>query len=263
MLLLLTNTSRPPMRTLIPVTGGEPPLSSLTIKSSSRPSSTPSGLSTGLRRTCVTMSLRFSRPCAGFVVAPFSGGLPSTCWFLSLIEFHYPAEISLGRPLPEYVEDPLLLFQQLQLAHVHGVKRREGFVIGLSSSVLARGDHVLADQDDRQQHQLEGGLGDPGDAGDRVAMQKGHHRVRKRDQRQQCEDVRRPHRPHARRDEHRQPAVELSQHAGAVHIGMSLAALDEPRDVLSRPRLSAIRFASVRRLLDFRFFRHLPLLLSF
>src|SRR4029077_9083453 len=155
MLLLLTNTSRPPMRTLIPVTGGAPPLSSLTIKSSSRPSSTPSGLSTGLRRTCVTMSLRFSRPCAGLVVAPFSGGLPSTCWFLSLIEFHYPAEISLGRPLPEDVEDPLLLLEHLNLAHVHRVQGCERLVVGLGPRVLAGGDHVLADQDDGQQHQLE------------------------------------------------------------------------------------------------------------
>src|ERR1700730_13946605 len=86
MFLLLTKTSRPPMRTLIPVTGGYPPPSSLTIRSSSLPSSSPAGLSTGLRRSCVTISLRFSRIAPPLPAPPPLGGRPSTCLFVSLID---------------------------------------------------------------------------------------------------------------------------------------------------------------------------------
>src|SRR5258708_6038888 len=53
------------------------------------------------------------------------------------------------------LQDFLLLLEHLKLGHVHGVKRGQGDVIGFGACVLAGRDDVLADDDDRQQDQLE------------------------------------------------------------------------------------------------------------
>src|SRR5437763_2950042 len=59
-----------PTRTFSPVTGGYAPSESLTMKSSTRPTSVPAGLSTGLRSSCVTINRRLSRMCLGWSMLP-------------------------------------------------------------------------------------------------------------------------------------------------------------------------------------------------
>src|SRR5438132_6137085 len=68
--LLPMNTSCAPTRTFNPVMGGYVPSESLTMKSSTRPTSVPAGFSTGLRNSCVTMSRRLSRWRAGSSTLP-------------------------------------------------------------------------------------------------------------------------------------------------------------------------------------------------
>src|SRR5579864_3923419 len=88
---LPTNTSSAPTLTFNPVTGGWVPLSdSLTMMSSSLPTSVPAGFSTGLRSSCVIMTRRFS--CMCLCLSPF----PS--WPVSLISIPYPRFVRLIIP---------------------------------------------------------------------------------------------------------------------------------------------------------------------
>ena len=118
------------------------------------------------------------------------------------------------------VEHLALLLQHLQLLDVDRVQRRQGDVVGLGSGVLTRRDHVLPDDDDRQQHQLQERLAQPGDAEIGVAGQECVQGLRERNERDQNENVGGPHRAHRFRDVNGEPAVESPHRAGAVnHLG--------------------------------------------
>src|SRR2546429_1331194 len=62
--------------------------------------------------------------------------------------------------LPLLLQHLALLLEHLELLDVDGMQRRQGDVIGLGAGVLAGRDHVLADDDDGQEHELEEGLAD-------------------------------------------------------------------------------------------------------
>src|SRR2546426_3941152 len=118
--------------------------------------------------------------------------------------------------LPLLLQHRLLLLEHLELLHVDRVERGERDVVGLGTRILAGGDDVLADDDDRQQDKLEEGLAEPRDTDEGVAVKEGLHGLRKRDERDQDEQVRGPHRPARPGDVHRQPAVETTEGARAV-----------------------------------------------
>jgi len=83
------------------------------------------------------------------------------------------------------------------------------------SAVGRRRLDVLADDDDRQQHQLEEGLSDPGDDDDRVAARERRGRA---DQGEEREEVGAPHGAHHDGDLEADPAVELRHLGSAVEL---------------------------------------------
>src|SRR6267378_7447628 len=104
-------------------------------------------------------------------------------------------------PLLQQVEDlslllqhRLLLLEHLELLDVDRVQRAERDVVSLGARILAGGDDVLADDDDRQQNKLQERLAQPGDADDSVAGEECLERLREGDEPDEDEQVRGPHR---------------------------------------------------------------------
>ena len=95
------------------------------------------------------------------------------------------------------------------------------FVVGFRTRVVGCLNHVLPDDDDRQQNELEEGLGDPGDDDDHVAAPQGGRQRDEGDRRKQVSD---PHRAHGLGDLHREPGVELADRAGAVNLLVDVVA---------------------------------------
>jgi hypothetical protein len=93
---------------------------------------------------------------------------------------------------------------------------RRVVVGGVGAGVGGGGLHVLTDDDDRQQDQLQEGLGDPGDDDERVAGLEGR---RGADQGEQREQVGAPHRPDDQGDLQPDLGVQASDRAGPVHLG--------------------------------------------
>src|SRR5260370_41898062 len=111
------------------------------------------------------------------------------------------------------------------------VDRGQGFMVGLSARVVGSLNHVLADDDDRQQDELEEGLGDPGDDDDRVAGAKRGGQGDQGDRRKQVGD---PHRADGLGDLHGEPGVELADRAGAVDRLLDVVAENQARYVYLR-----------------------------
>src|SRR5207247_7029535 len=86
-------------------------------------------------------------------------------WRVALLQ-----ELQDGTLLLEHLA---LLLEHLQLLDVDRVERRQRDVIGLGTRVLARRDDVLADDDDREQNELQERLAEPRDADVGVARQEG------------------------------------------------------------------------------------------
>src|SRR5260370_3194741 len=111
------------------------------------------------------------------------------------------------------------------------MNRGQRFVVGFRTRIVGGLNHVLADDDDRQQDELEEGLGDPGDDDDRVAGAKRGGQGDQGDRRQQGGD---PHRADGLGDLHGEPGVELADRAGAVALLLAAVAENQARYVYLR-----------------------------
>src|SRR5579862_1279460 len=125
------------------------------------------------------------------------------------------------------------------------------FVGSLGAGVGGCGLDVLTDDDDRQQHKLQEGLGDPGDDDQTVS---GAECRRGADQRQQGEQVGAPHRSYNQRDLETDSGVQFAQSALAVYLSDrggdrrrcgGFLPLEMPRHVLEQARHAVVTPSTV------------------
>src|SRR5579864_5446318 len=85
---------------------------------------------------------------------------PGSCFSVTRTEVRSQSLLQQVEDLLLALEHPAVLLEDLELLHVDRVQRSQCDVVRLGARVLAGGDHVLADDDDRQQHQLKERLAD-------------------------------------------------------------------------------------------------------